>query len=98
MDFPVSPDTISHMDTATLTLILTLAVASVLMVLAMVHFSVAIVGEPERPAAIKRWGLIYAAAWGVIVVVILRWSIAGGATWPQALGGVTLLVGGWGTF
>jgi hypothetical protein len=46
------------MDTATLTLILTLAVASVLMVMAMVRFSVAIVAEPERPAAIKGWGLI----------------------------------------
>lgn len=86
------------MDTAILTLVLTLAVASVLMVLAMVRFSVAIVAEPERPAAIKAWGWIYAAVWSVIVIVIVRLSIAGGATWPQVLAGVTLVVGGWGTF
>ena len=68
------------------------------MVLAMVRFSVAIVAEPGQPAAVKGWGLIYGAAWGVIVVVMGLGAIAGGAAWPQALAGVTLVVGGWGTF
>jgi hypothetical protein len=64
------------MDSATLTLLLTLAVASILMVLAMVRFSAALVAEPERPSAVKGWGLIYAAAWGVIVMVMVRGALA----------------------
>lgn len=86
------------MDTTTLTPVLTLAVASIFMVVAMVRFSVALIAEPGRPSAVRGWGLIYAVAWCVIVVVTVRLWTAGGAPWPQALAGVTLVVGGWGTF
>ena len=86
------------MDTAVLTLILTLAVTSLIMVFAMVQFSTAIIAEPERPAAIRGWGLAYAAAWGVIAMVIVRGAIAADASLPQTVAFVTLVVGGWGTF
>jgi len=86
------------MDTGTLTLVLTLAVASILMVVAMVQFSTAIVAEPERPSAIKGWGLAYAAAWAAIVTVMVRGAIAADAAWPQTLAAVTFAAGGWGTF
>jgi hypothetical protein len=86
------------MDTETLTLLLTFAATSILMVVAMVHFSVAIVAEAEQPTAVKRWGLIYAAAWGVIVMVMVRGAIAADVAWPQALAAVTFAAGGWGTF
>lgn len=81
-----------------LTLILTLAVASMIMVFAMVQFSTAIIAEPERPAAIRGWGLAYAAAWGVIAMVIVRGAIAADTSLPQTVAFVTLVVGGWGTF
>jgi hypothetical protein len=86
------------MDTAVLTLVLALAVASMAMVFAMVQFSTAIIAEPQRPAAIKVWGLTYAAAWIVIAMVLVRGAIATEVPWPQALAFVTLVVGGWGTF
>ena len=86
------------MDTATLTLVLTLAAVSILMVFAMVRFSTAIVAEPEQPSAVKGWGLTYAVTWGVIVVMMVRGAIAAEAAWPQALAGVALVAGGWGTF
>ena len=86
------------MDTAALTLVLTFAVASIVMVFAMVQFSAAIIAEPERPSAVKWWGLTYAAAWVVIAMVILRWASAADGSWPRAVAGVTLIAGGWGTF
>jgi hypothetical protein len=86
------------MDTAALTLVLTLAAASILMVLAMVQFSTAIIAEPERPSAVRGWGLTYAAAWVVIAMVIVRGAIAAEAALPQAFAAATLVAGGWGTF
>jgi hypothetical protein len=87
------------MDTATLTLVLTLALASIVMVLAMVRFSVALIAEPGRPSAVKGWGLLYAATWGVITVVLLRFVMNfGGTPWPQALAAVIPWPFGWGTF
>lgn len=72
------------MDTIALAVILTLAAASILMVLAMVRFSAAIVAEPEQPSAVKGWRLIYFAAWGAIVVVMVQGAIGADAMWPQA--------------
>jgi hypothetical protein len=85
-------------DSAALTLILTLAVASIAMVVAMVQFSIAIVFAAQRPAAIKLWGFVYLIAWAAIVFVIVRGAMMANATWPQALAVVTLAAGGWGTF
>src|SRR5713101_7828522 len=79
-------------------LILTLAAASILMVLAMVRFSAAIAAEDMRPSAVNAWGLLYAAAWGVIVVVLVRMIRDTDAAWPQTLATVTLIAGAWGTF
>ena len=86
------------MDTAVLTLVLTLAVASMVMVFAMVQFSAAIMAESEQPSTLEVWGLTYAAAWIVIAMVIVRGAIATDVPWPRALAFVTLVVGGWGTF
>ena len=81
-----------------MTLIVTLAVASIIMVLAMVRFSMAIVAASERPSAVKVWGLIYFAAWIAIGIAVVRFALMSNATLPQAIAVVTLVVGGWGTF
>lgn len=86
------------MDSPTLTLVLVLAVASIVMVVAMVQFSEAIIAEPGRPLAVRWWGLAYAAAWGAIAVVTVSVARAVDTAWPQTLALVTLVVGGWGTF
>ena len=86
------------MDTAALTLVLTLAAASIVMVVAMVQFSIAIVFASQRPWAIKLWGFVYFLAWAAIVFVMVRGAMMADATWPQALALVTLVAGGWGTF
>ena len=86
------------MDTATLTLVLILAVASIVMVPAMVQFSMAAVSMPERPTAFKLWGLLYLAAWAAIVFVVLRFATLSKATWLQAIASATLVAGGWATF
>jgi hypothetical protein len=85
------------MDSAMLTLVITLAVASIVMVVAMVRFSMAIVAAPERTAA-RAWGLIYLAAWGAIVFVIVQAFAMENAGWPRAIAAATLVAGGWGTF
>ena len=61
-------------------------------------FAPAEIAEPERPSAVKWWGLLYAAAWGVIVIVIVRGAIATDVPGTQTLAFLTLVVGGWGTF
>ena len=86
------------MDGAALTLVLTLAVAAIVMVVAMVQFSIAIVFVAERPTAVKLWGLVYFLAWAAIVFVMARGAMMSNASWPQALAVATLAAGGWGTF
>jgi hypothetical protein len=86
------------MDAAVLALILTLAVASIVMVIAMVQFSVAIMFAPERPLAFKLWGLAYLAAWAAIAAVMVQGAVMAKATLPQGLAVGTLVAGGWGTF
>src|SRR5947209_2324097 len=81
-----------------LILVVTLAVAALVMVLAMVRFSVAIVAASGQPSAVKVWGFIYLAAWTAIAFVVVRFASMENATWPQAIALVTLVVGGWGTF
>ncbi len=86
------------MDSATLTLVLTLAVASIVMVPAMVQFTTAAIAIPARPAAFKVWGLIYLAAWSAIGFVMFQFAMLSNATLPQAVALLTLGVGGWATF
>ena len=86
------------MDGAALTLIFTLAVAAIVMVFAMVQFSIAIVFAAGRPSAVRRWGLIYFLAWAAIVFVMVRGAVMSNAGWRQALAVAILVAGGWGTF
>jgi len=85
-------------DGAALTLIFTLAVAAIVMVFAMVQFSIAIVFAAGRPSAVRRWGLIYFLAWAAIVFVMVRGAVMSNASWRQALAVAILVAGGWGTF
>jgi hypothetical protein len=80
-----------------LSLILPLSALSVLMVLAMVRFSVAIVSLPERRYASRVWGLTYVVSW-VAIIRLLRAGVAAGTPVPHAAAGLVLVAGGWATF
>src|SRR2546425_12135121 len=78
--------------------LLPLSVLLPLMVFAMVRFNTVIVAEPERRSAISWWGITYAVIWAAIIILLLQGAVAAGIAMPQAVAGVTLVAGGWGTF
>jgi hypothetical protein len=80
-----------------LSLILPLAALSILMVVAMVRFSLAIINLPERRYASRVWGLTYIVSW-VAIIRLLRAGMAAGTPVPHAATGLVLVAAGWGTF
>jgi hypothetical protein len=80
-----------------LSLILPLAALSILMVVAMVRFSLALINLPERRYAVRVWGLTYLVSW-VAIIRLLRAGIAAGTPVPHAAAGLVLVAAGWGTF
>jgi hypothetical protein len=83
---------------AALWFFLTLSLLSLLMVVAMVRFTMAIISIPERPSGTKWWGITYLATWAAIVGLLLWGAVAAGTPVPQAVAGLTLVAVGWGTF
>jgi hypothetical protein len=86
------------MNQSAVLLVLTLGGLAILMVLAMVRFSAAVIADSERRSATKLWGAAYATTWGAICILLLRSATAAGATPTEAGAAIVLFVGGWGTF
>lgn len=77
---------------------LTLALLSLLMVVAMVRFTTAIIATPERLSGTRWWGITYGVTWAAIVGLLVCGAVAAGTPVPQAVAGLTLVAAGWGTF
>jgi hypothetical protein len=80
-----------------LSLILPLSALSLLMVVAMVRFSAAIISLPEGRTASRVWGLTYLVCWFAIIL-LLRAGVTAGTPVPHAAAGLVLVAAGWGTF
>lgn len=79
-------------------LIAALAAASLLMVIAMVQFSVALVADDAPPVLRRAWGAAYLLSWTAIAAVIVTGAVETHAPWPDTVAVVTLALGGWGGF
>jgi hypothetical protein len=77
---------------------LTLSVVSIMMVVAMVQFTTAMIAVPARPSATKWWGLAYALTWAAIIGLFLRGAVATGTSVSRAVALLTLVAVGWATF
>lgn len=75
-----------------------LAAVSILMVVAMVQYTTALIDAEAAPALRRMWGAAYLLAWlgvvGVVVLIVLDAHTA----WPRALAVAALVAGGWGGF